>query len=118
MSSPTTMELKVPKEENIDDENVLSKLTVVLLKDNMIYGYYANNIYDGKLLGFKEIRSLIEKGIEKYTRDSLVVVIKKDKQATYKNTVDILDEMSKNGIKRYSLVELGEGEIELETKVE
>jgi len=30
----------------------------------------------------------------------------------------MLDEMSKNGIKRYSLVELGEGEIELETKVE
>jgi len=118
MSSPTTMELKVPKEENIDYENVLSKLTIVLLKNNMIYGYYANNIHDGKLLGVKEIRSLIERGIEKYTRDSLVIVIKKDKQATYRNTVDMLDEMSKNGIKRYSLVELGEGEIELETKVE
>jgi len=46
MSSPTTMELKVPKEENIDYENVLSKLTIVLLKNNMIYGYYANNIHD------------------------------------------------------------------------
>src|SRR4029079_9882226 len=72
MSSPTAMELKVPKEESIDYENVLSKLTVVLLKNNMIYGYYANNIHDGKLIAFKKIGNLIEEGIEKYTRDSLV----------------------------------------------
>jgi biopolymer transport protein ExbD len=118
MSSPTAMELKVPKEENIDYEKVLSKLTVVLLKNDMIYGYYSNNIHDGKLFAFKEIGNLIRDGIEKYTRDSLVVVIKKDKEATYQNTVDMLDEMSKNGIKRYSLVELSEGEFEFAKKVE
>ena len=118
MSSPTAMELKVPKEESIDYENVLSKLTVVLLKNNMIYGYYANNIHDGKLIAFKKIGTLIEEGKEKYTRDSLIVIIKKDKEATYQNTVDMLDEMSKNGIKRYSIMELSDQEIEFVSKVE
>ena len=84
----------------------------------MIYGYYANNIHDGKLIAFKKIGNLIEEGIEKYTRDSLIVIIKKDKEATYQNTVDMLDEMSKNGIKRYSIMELSDQEIEFVSKVE
>lgn len=36
----------------------------------------------------------------------LVVVIKPDKEATYKNTVDMLDEMTINGVKRYAIVDI------------
>lgn len=35
-----------------------------------------------------------------------VVVIKPDQDATYKNTVDILDEMTINGVKKYAMIDI------------
>lgn len=43
----------------------------------------------------------------------LVVVIKPSDESTYKNTVDILDEMTINVVKRYALVDISEGEVAL-----
>ncbi len=43
----------------------------------------------------------------------LVVVIKPGEESTYKNVVDILDEMTINVIKRYALVDISEGETQL-----
>jgi biopolymer transport protein ExbD len=40
----------------------------------------------------------------------LVVVIKPNEESTYKNVVDILDEMQINVVKRYALVDISEGE--------
>jgi len=39
-----------------------------------------------------------------------VVVIKPDAEATYKNTVDILDEMTINAVKRFAMVKISESE--------
>ncbi len=40
----------------------------------------------------------------------LVVIIKPDKDATYKNLVDILDEMTINGVKTYAIVKITDTE--------
>lgn len=42
-----------------------------------------------------------------------VVVIKPDQDATYKNTVDILDEMTINAVKRYAMVNIEPSEEQL-----
>jgi biopolymer transport protein ExbD len=42
-----------------------------------------------------------------------VVVIKPSDESTYKNTVDILDEMTINVVKRYALVDISESEVAL-----
>ena len=42
-----------------------------------------------------------------------VVVIKPDQDATYKNTVDILDEMTINKVKRFAMIKISESEYEL-----
>ena len=42
-----------------------------------------------------------------------VVVIKPNDEATYKNTVDILDEMTINHVKSYAMVKISETENEL-----
>jgi hypothetical protein len=47
-----------------------------------------------------------------------VVVIKPNKDATYKNTVDMLDEMLINDIKRYALVDIADVEMQLIQKTE
>ena len=47
-----------------------------------------------------------------------VVVIKPTEEATYKNTVDILDEMTINAVKRFAMVKISETEKELVQKTE
>lgn len=47
-----------------------------------------------------------------------VVIIKPDKDATYKNTVDILDEMTINQAKTYAMVKILDQEYELIKKTE
>jgi biopolymer transport protein ExbD len=51
---------------------------------------------------------------EGYCRDKdFVVIIKPDQDATYKNTVDILDEMTINGVRTYAMVKILPQEYEL-----
>jgi len=47
-----------------------------------------------------------------------VVILKPDKDATYRNTVDILDEMTINGVKRYALVDITPVEEQLIARTE
>ncbi len=52
-----------------------------------------------------------------YDKD-FVVVIKPDEDATYKNTVDILDEMTINAVKRFAMVKISDTEKALVKKTE
>lgn len=47
-----------------------------------------------------------------------VVIIKPDKDATYKNTVDILDEMTINNVKTFAMVKITDQEYDLIKKTE
>lgn len=47
-----------------------------------------------------------------------VVIIKPDQEATYKNTVDILDEMTINNVKRFAMIKITDPEIQLIKKTE
>ncbi|HYM94140.1 MAG TPA: biopolymer transporter ExbD, partial [Chitinophagaceae bacterium] len=47
-----------------------------------------------------------------------VVIIKPDKDATYKNTVDILDEMTINNVKRFAMIKILDEEYQLIKKTE
>jgi biopolymer transport protein ExbD len=150
MSSPTTMELFMPKDTDKDDEQNKAKesgaLTIMLSKDNHVYYYEGQlneNASNFKQASFslkqvirpegdtiKSIRQVIidkkkavidahqhDAGCEKIWAKNggdktscldkdLVIVIKPGELATYKNTVDILDEMTITNIKRYAMVDL------------
>ena len=45
-----------------------------------------------------------------------VVVIKPDQDATYRNTVDMLDEMTINNVKRYAMIDITPQEEEVVQK--
>jgi len=63
-----------------------------------------------------------EKGDPNWEKAALdkdfVVIIKPDPDATYKNTVDILDEMTINNVKRFAMVKITDDEYALITKTE
>jgi biopolymer transport protein ExbD len=149
MSTPSTMDLYMPKDTNKDEDQNKAKesgaLTIILAKNNNVY------FYEGKLApdasnftstNFAKIRDEIIKKrkevIKNHVHDAncekiwaqnkgdknscldrdFVVVIKPDPDATYKNTVDILDEMTINGVKRFAMVDLFPQELELVQKTE
>jgi biopolymer transport protein ExbD len=117
-------------------------LTVILGKNNSVYYYEGELAPDAsnfKTTNFKGIRDIIinkrksviasykgnaeceEKAKAKGKADpraacsdmDFVVVIKPNEEATYKNTVDILDEMTINDVKRFAMVKIAPTENEL-----
>jgi biopolymer transport protein ExbD len=119
-SAPVAMELKMPSDGKAIDDNhhPAATLTLLLLKNDMIYGYFGNDIQSGKSLTIKETRKIILEGAEKVTRDSLMVIIKPTQEATYRNTVDILDQMTTNGVKKYKMIDLNKKEKDFLAKAE
>jgi biopolymer transport protein ExbD len=133
MSTPSTMKLFMPKDEkdpkDLTEVKESGALTIMLGKDNGLYYYEGQLKEDGsnfKTSTYKEIRDIIIKkkhdvmengkrlGYPKDTLDKdLVVVIKPNSEATYKNTVDILDEMTINQVHRFALVDITEDENKL-----
>ncbi|HUQ97432.1 MAG TPA: biopolymer transporter ExbD [Chitinophagaceae bacterium] len=124
---------KDPLKQNEAKES--GALSIMLGKNDQVYYYEGQLVVNGggnnfKSTNFKGIRDVIidkkkaviaahqhdaqcdeirkrNNGDPNSCRDrDLVVVIKPDKDATYKNTVDMLDEMTINGVKRYALVDI------------
>ena len=127
MSTPTTLDLFMPKDTKKDEELNKAKesgaLTVLLGKDNHVYYYEGQLSVDEagnnfKSTNFKGIRDVIIDKKKRTPEEDLVIVIKPNEEATYKNTVDILDEMTINQVKRFALVDILEVENELIKKTE
>lgn len=133
MSTPTTMRLIMPKDEkNPKDQTEIKEsgaLTIMMGKGNQVYYYMGQLKPDGSNFtssNFTDIRKVIQDkkkdvmnmgkslGYPKDTLDKdFVVVIKPNSEATYKNTVDILDEMTINNVHRFALVDITDDENKL-----
>ncbi|OSZ76816.1 biopolymer transporter ExbD [Chitinophagaceae bacterium IBVUCB2] len=148
MSTPTTLDLNMPKDIKDKKEETEVKesgvLTVMLGKGNQIYYYEGQLKVDAegnnfKQTTFKGIRDIIinkkkevmdryaaapdptceaeakakGKPVSNCADKDFVVIIKPSKDATYKNTVDILDEMTINQVRTYAMVKLLDQEYQL-----
>ena len=151
MTTPTTLDLNMPKDIKDEKEQTEAKesgvLTIMLGKKNQVYYYEGKLTVDAggnnfKQTTFKGIRQIIidkkkdvisrhqhdetckktqDKAKEKGDPDwenackdrDFVVVIKPDQDATYMNTVDILDEMTINQVRTYAMVKILPQEYEL-----
>ena len=116
LSSPTTMTLYMPKDSETDSgdkySGVKTKLTLILLKNERVFGYYGDFINGGRSVSLDETDKLIADGWKIFSKDSMVVVIKPSGKASYKATVNILDQMTRNHIKKYSMADLNKQEKE------
>ncbi|MFM7671606.1 MAG: ExbD/TolR family protein [Bacteroidota bacterium] len=136
-------DIKDKKEQTeVKESGVLS---VMLGKENVVYYYEGKLLEDGsnfKSTDFKGIRDVIvnkrKEVMGRYQTDAaceakmkqegkpvsncadkdFVVIIKPTKDATYKNTVDILDEMTINQVRTYAMVKIFDTEYELIKKTE
>lgn len=120
MSQPTAMRLFLPKDaDKPEDQNKAKEsgvITLLLGKDNNVFYYEGQLASDGanfKSSNFKEIRTILIDKKRNTPEKDLVVIIKPSAECTYKNVVDILDEMAINVLKKYALVDISEGEAAL-----
>jgi biopolymer transport protein ExbD len=131
MSKPKTMDLIMPKDTKDEKEQNKVKestaLTILLGKDNRVY-YYEGLAQDPNASANPEffkattfankggIRDVIITKRDEVAKvrnakgepEDVVVIIKADDDATYKNFVDILDEMAINRIQRYATVDISD----------
>lgn len=122
MSSPTTMKLIVPKnDKNKMPLKASGALTFVIGKSGAIYYYEGalelngsnltkSNLKDIRTVIINKKREMIAKGEQKrYNANDLdkdfMVVIKPLNESNYKSIIDVLDEMSINGVRRYAIVD-------------
>ena len=133
-------DIKDPKDQTEVKESGV--ITIMLGKDDQVYYYEGKLVVDAtgnnfKQTTFKGIRDIIiakkKEVISRYVTDpaceaeakskgkpisncaekDFVVIIKPSNDATYKNTVDILDEMTINQCRTYAMVKLSDPEYEL-----
>lgn len=120
MSQPTSMQLFLPKDTDKPEEQNKVKasgaLTLLLGNNDVVYYYEGELLPDGsnfKTTTFKDVRNVIMDKKRATDPKDFMVVIKPDDDATYKNTVDILDEMTINDVKRYAMVDIAPVEVQL-----
>jgi len=110
MSQPTAMKLFLPKDvDKPEEQNKLKEsaaLTLMPSKQNMVYYYEGLDPSKLQQSTFKGIRDIVLDKKRRTDAKDFMVILKPTKDATYKNTVDILDEMTIDGVKRYALVEI------------
>jgi biopolymer transport protein ExbD len=119
-NQPTSMNLYMPKDGIPTLSPQSQTITFIIAAGGLIYYYpgteeeaVKNNrvsivSYDektgiGKTIRTKQLQ-LEQAGIDK---KELIVLIKPTKESTYKNAVDVLDEMTINGVTRYAIVKTG-----------
>jgi biopolymer transport protein ExbD len=120
MAQPTAMNLFMPKDvDKPEDQNKVKEsgaFTILLGKQDIVYFYEGlDPATEGnfRTATFKTIRDEIIRKKQSTKVDDLVIIIKPSEDATYKNTVDILDEMTISEIKRYAMVDISPVEFQL-----
>jgi biopolymer transport protein ExbD len=122
MSSPTAMKLNMPDETaKPEEQNEAAKsgaFTIILGKADQVYYYEGDDPTKLQVTNLKGIRDKILDKKGRTPEDKLVIIIKPDQDATYKDTVDLLDEMTINDIQKYAMVTVRPDEYALVQKTE
>ena len=101
MSQSTAMNMNEPKDDPDKQLKVKNSgaMTILLGKGNQVYYYFGQLMpetisQDFKSTTFKGIRELILQKKNSTNIDDLMYIIKSDDKSTFKNAIDILDEMA------------------------
>jgi len=119
MSEPHAMKLRMPHDALTKQDSMLTPesgvLTVLLAGNNRIFLYYGAWLpgVSGVIeTDYNKVRNLLIEKKKSTPPEDFMVLIKSSPTATYRNCVDILDEMLINDIKRYAFLETEKKELE------
>jgi biopolymer transport protein ExbD len=127
MSQPTAMNMNEPKDDPDQQLKVKNSgaMTILLGKNDQVYYYMGelsaeNASQQFKSTNFKDIRQVILDKKKATPIGDLMYIIKSDKDATFKNAIDILDEMTINTVPpgHYAEVDMAPSEEQLITLTE
>ena len=122
MSQPTAMQMFLPKDvKNPEEQNKVKNsavITLMLGKDDKIYYYEGDDPTKMLQTTFKKVRDVVLDKKRRTDPKDFMVVLKPTQDATYKNTVNILDEMTIDEVKRYAMVDVSPTEYQLIQKTE
>lgn len=109
--SPGASKLILPKDTETTTIADLSKpanrLTIILGANDKIYTYEGEfNVDNLQKKSYKTIRDFINESKNKIGNNHITIVIKPSSSSSYRNTIDILDEMTINDIKHYALLDI------------
>ena len=116
MSQPTAMKMFLPKDvDKPEEQNKLKEsaaLTVMPSKNDVVFYYEGLDPSKLQVSTFTKnaIRDIILDKKRRTDPKDFMVIIKPTKDATYKNTVNILDEMKIDDVKRFALVDISPDE--------
>ena len=104
-SKPEEMSLSLPKEEAGSNfiDTAANNIHVIIEQAGM-YGYEGQNINNAQKYSLENLRPWLLTMKSKFG-NKMKVVIKTSPGASYKQIIDVLDEMSINEIKDYILIE-------------
>ncbi|CAN5737157.1 biopolymer transporter ExbD [soil metagenome] len=122
MSTPTAMAMNEPKDDPDNQLKVKNSgaMTLLLGKGDQVYYYFGelsptDASAQFKSSNFKDIRKVILDKKNSTPIGDLMYIIKSDKEATFKNAINILDEMAINTVPpgHYAEVDMAPVEAEL-----
>jgi biopolymer transport protein ExbD len=113
ISQPTAMRLNLPADGKPTNEPETDVITLLLGKNNRIYYYEGMNPNNGKTIDQRAIRPILLNKKRRSSATWFEVILKPSADATYGNTVNILDEMKIDDIHHYVLTDITPYEYQL-----
>ncbi len=121
ISQPTTLGLILPKDvpDNIKQKQPESGvLTLLLAARDRIYYYEKDQPNTMQASTLAQIRSVILSKKKRTIPSDFMVILKPSPEASFKNTINILDEMNISAVKRYAMVDISACEYKLMKEAE
>lgn len=116
MSKPTGLKFFLPK--SVLDKDRLNTpesgaLTLLLANNNSVYYYEGADPRKMHMAAGNEVRNIILDKKNRTTPDKFMVIIKPGKDSNFESVVNVMDEMTIDGVKRYALADVDQGEYAL-----
>lgn len=119
LSMPVKDEEKPEEQQDMAEIKVSNTITIIMGKDDRIF-WYQKPLTDVTAADLNETdysangirKAILTKKANSIDQDKFTVIIKPTDQATWKNTVDILDEMEITDSEKYAIVDLQKKELE------
>ena len=117
MNEPTGMKVVTPTDGKPPNETAASKTLNILLgsgekiiyyQGDSLHQYHSTHSIEGIRSVIRDMRKKVKEQFQ--SAEETVVLIKPGDDCAYKNVVDLLDEMTINGITRYTLMDPGTDE--------